>query len=52
MELTFVAVDRIAMDFRTIEMFTCLLVVYVGLVLLLSFAVGRLELRLQRPFLT
>lgn len=49
-ELTFVAVDRIAMDFRTIEMFTALCVIYLALVLGLSFAAGRLEARLQRPF--
>lgn len=50
MELTFVAVDRISMDFRTLEMFTALLVVYVGLVLLLSLAVGVLERRMHRAF--
>ena len=49
-ELTFVAVDRIAMDFRTIEMFTALCGIYLALVLGLSFAAGRLEARLQRPF--
>jgi polar amino acid transport system permease protein len=49
-ELTFVAVDRIAMDFRLLEMFASLFVVYLGLVFLLSFAVGRLEAYLQRPF--
>ncbi len=49
-ELTFVAVDRIAMDFRLLEMFASLFVVYLGLVFLLSFAVGRLEAHLQRPF--
>jgi polar amino acid transport system permease protein len=49
-ELTFVAVDRIAMDFRLLEMFASLFVVYLGLVFLFSFAVGRLEAHLQRPF--
>lgn len=49
-ELTFVAVDRISMDFRTTEMMAALLVAYVGLVLLLSAAVGVVERRLQRPF--
>ena len=49
-ELTFVAVDRIAMDFRLLEMFASLFVVYLGLVFLLSFVVGRLEAHLQRPF--
>lgn len=49
-ELTFVAVDRMSMDFRMYEMFSVLLVVYVSLVFLLSFAAARLESRLQRPF--
>lgn len=51
-ELTFVALDRLAMDFRTIEMFAALLVIYLGLVLTLSFLASRLEYRLQRPFRT
>ncbi len=50
MELTFVAVDRMAMDFRILEMFTVMLVVYVALVFLLSFASNRLEAYLKRPF--
>lgn len=49
-ELTFVAVDRMAMDFRIYEMFSVLLVVYVGLVFILSWLVARLEAWLQRPF--
>jgi polar amino acid transport system permease protein len=51
-ELTFVAVDRIAMDFRLLEMFASLFVVYLGLVFLLSLVVGQLERHLQRPFRT
>lgn len=50
MELTFVAVDRMAVDFRVVEMFSALLLIYVLLVLLLSLASGRLEAVLQRPF--
>jgi polar amino acid transport system permease protein len=50
MELTFVAVDRISMDFRILEMFSVLLVVYVGLVLLLSGAARWLEQRLARAY--
>jgi polar amino acid transport system permease protein len=50
MELTFVAVDRISMDFRALEMFATLLLVYVGLVLLLSFAAGTLERRMRRAY--
>lgn len=49
-ELTFVAMERVAMDFRTLEMFAAIGVLYLGLVLLLSFAVRRLEHVLQRPF--
>lgn len=50
MELTFVAVDKMAMDFRMLEMFSVLLVVYVALVFLLSAAANWLEYVLQRPF--
>lgn len=49
-ELTFVAVDKMAMDFRILEMFSVMLVVYVVLVFLLSFAANRLEAHLQKPF--
>ncbi|BBK41625.1 amino acid ABC transporter permease [Allostella vacuolata] len=51
-ELTFVAMDRVATDFRTLEMFAAIGLLYLGLVLLLSFVVRRLEFRLQRPFRT
>jgi len=49
-ELTFVAVDRIATDFRAIEMFTAICVIYLALVAVLALLAGRLEARLQRPF--
>ena len=49
-ELTFVAIDRIAMDFRTIEMFAAICVIYLVLVLALSIGANALEARLQRPF--
>jgi polar amino acid transport system permease protein len=49
-ELTFVAIDRISMDFRTIEMFAAICVIYLALVLLLSAAANRLEDRLNKPF--
>jgi polar amino acid transport system permease protein len=52
MELTFVAVDRMAVDFRVLEMFSALAVIYVALVLLLSLLSARLEARLSRPFQT
>ncbi|BBK36567.1 amino acid ABC transporter permease [Allostella sp. ATCC 35155] len=51
-ELTFVAMDRVATDFRTLEMFAAIGTLYLALVLLLSFAVRRLEWHLQRPFRT
>lgn len=49
-ELTFVAVDKMASDFRMLEMFSVMLVVYVVLVFLLSAAANRLEAVMQRPF--
>lgn len=49
-ELTFVAVDRIATDFRAIEMFSAICVLYLGLVAVLSLVTGRLAAHLQRPF--
>lgn len=49
-ELTFVAVDRMASDFRMLEMFSVMLVVYVALVFLLSAAANWLEWTMNRPF--
>lgn len=49
-ELTGVAFDRIASDFRAFEMLAVLLVGYLSVVLSLSFAVRLLEHRLQAPF--
>jgi len=49
-ELTFVAIDRISMDFRTIEMFAAICVIYLGLVVVLSFFAGLLEHHLRKPF--
>lgn len=49
-ELTYVAIDRISMDFRTIEMFAAICVIYLVLVLALSFLASRLEYRLNAPF--
>lgn len=51
-ELTFVAMDKLSSDFRTLEMFASIGVIYLGLVLTLSWLVRRLEFRLQRPFRT
>lgn len=50
-ELTFVAVDRISMDFRTMEMLVALGVIYLGLVLTLSFLTSLLARHLRKPFL-
>jgi len=49
-ELTFVAVDRIATDFRAIEMFTAIGAMYLTLVVVISLAARQLEHRLQQPF--
>ncbi|MEG5267206.1 amino acid ABC transporter permease [Pseudomonas sp. JDS28PS106] len=49
-ELTFVAVDRIATDFRAIEMFSAICVIYLVLVGILALLTGRLSAHLQRPF--
>lgn len=51
-ELTFVAMNRVAMDFRTLEMFCAIGVIYLLIVLLLSAAVRRIEAVLQAPFRT
>jgi polar amino acid transport system permease protein len=49
-ELTFVAMEKVASEFRTLEMFAAIGVLYIGLVLILSWLVRRLEHVLQRPF--
>jgi len=49
-ELTFVAMEKVAKEFRTLEMFAAIGVLYLGLVLTLSWFVRQLEYRLQRPF--
>jgi len=49
-EITYVAMDRIAMDFRTLEMMLVLGVTYLVLVLLMSLLSGWLEHRLHKPF--
>lgn len=49
-ELTFVAIDRISMDFRTLEMFAALCVIYLGLVLSLSLLAQLLARHLHKPF--
>lgn len=49
-ELTFVAIDRIATDFRAVEMFSAICVMYLALVAILALITGRLSAHLQRPF--
>lgn len=49
-ELTFVAMTRIAMDFRTLEMFAVIGLLYLALVLSLSLLVRRIEQVMHRPF--
>lgn len=49
--MTFVALDRNSLEFRTIELFAAICVFYLVLVLAMSAAAARLESYLQRPFL-
>lgn len=49
-ELTFVAMDRVALHLRTLEMFAAIGVIYLVLVLVLSALVRRIEHALNRPF--
>jgi His/Glu/Gln/Arg/opine family amino acid ABC transporter permease subunit len=49
-ELTFVAVERVAYEFRTLEMFATICVIYLVCVLLVSSLGHRLEHRLDRPY--
>jgi His/Glu/Gln/Arg/opine family amino acid ABC transporter permease subunit len=49
-ELTFVAVDRIAYEFRTLEMFTAICVIYLVVVMSVSALGHRLEKRLDKPY--
>lgn len=51
-ELTFVAMERVALEFRTLEMFAALGVLYLALVLTLSFLVRQIENYMQKPFRT
>ncbi|MCS0505177.1 amino acid ABC transporter permease [Ancylobacter mangrovi] len=49
-EMTFVAIDRIALEFRTIELFAAICVFYLVIVLAMSAGAALLESYLQRPF--
>ncbi|MBR0782110.1 amino acid ABC transporter permease [Bradyrhizobium iriomotense] len=50
-ELTFVAIDRNSLEFRTIELFAAICIFYLVLVLAMSAGATKLESYLQRPFL-
>lgn len=49
-ELTFVAVERVAYEFRTLEMFATICVIYLICVFIVSALGHRLEARLNRPY--
>ncbi len=49
-ELTFVAMDRLSTDFRTLEMFASIGLIYLVVVLAFSWLVRRFESVLQKPF--
>jgi polar amino acid transport system permease protein len=49
-ELTFVAVERIASEFRTLEMFASICVIYLVVVMSVSALGHRLEKRLDKPY--
>jgi polar amino acid transport system permease protein len=49
-ELTFVAVDRVSLSYRTLEMFATIGAIYLTLGIALSAAAGRVEYHLRQPF--
>lgn len=49
-EMTFIAVDRIATDFRAVEMFTAIGALYLALVIVLSLMTSIVEHKLKKPF--
>ncbi|WP_342363745.1 amino acid ABC transporter permease [Terrarubrum flagellatum] len=49
-ELTFVAVERVAYEFRTLEMFSTICVIYLGCVLIVSALGYRVQHWLDRPY--
>ncbi len=49
-EITYIAMDKIAMDFRTLEMMLVLGVTYLTLVLIMSVVSGVLEYFLNKPY--
>lgn len=51
-ELTFVAMDRISSDFRTLEMLSVICVIYLTLTLILSFFTKKITVALNKPYVT
>lgn len=49
-ELTYVAISRVALEFRAVEMFAAICVIYLICVLVVSAAGNLLERRLNRPY--
>ena len=49
-ELTYVAIGRVASDFRTVEMFAAICVIYLVIVLGVSALGHALEKRLDEPY--
>ncbi|MEH0876454.1 amino acid ABC transporter permease [Pectobacterium cacticida] len=50
-ELTFVAVDKVSLEFKSIEMFSAITMIYVITVFALSMMMRLLENRMNRPFI-
>ncbi|XBS68454.1 amino acid ABC transporter permease [Acerihabitans sp. KWT182] len=50
-ELTYVAVDKVSLEFKTIEMFSAITVIYIATVFVLSIMLRLLETRMNRPFI-
>ncbi|ATA25255.1 hypothetical protein BIY26_19485 [Brenneria goodwinii] len=49
-ELTFVAVDKVSLEFKSIEMFSAITIIYVVTVFALSMVMRLMENRMNRPF--
>ncbi|AHF75762.1 Polar amino acid ABC transporter permease (arginine) [Sodalis praecaptivus] len=49
-ELTFVAVDKVSLEFKTVEMFSAITIIYILTVFLLSMLLRLMETRMNRPF--
>ncbi|CAK8743702.1 L-cystine transport system permease protein YecS [Sodalis praecaptivus] len=49
-ELTFVAVDKVSLEFKTVEMFSAITIIYILTVFLLSMLFRLMETRMNHPF--